>query len=61
MNTESHVLKINDRVEGGQRGTEDYDTGRVDAIDGDNVTVSWDSLVVTTQHINTLRRLKEVG
>jgi len=40
-------LKIDDRVEGG-RG-EDHDTGRVVAIDGDQITVAWDSLVVTTQ------------
>lgn len=50
-------LKINDRVEGGQHGTEDYDTGRVVAIDGgDQVTVAWDSLVETTQHKALLKR-----
>ncbi len=42
-------LKIGDRVEAGKNGTEDYDCGRVDIINDDGVTVSWDSLIVTTQ------------
>jgi hypothetical protein len=41
-------LKIDDRVQGGQI-PDDYDTGRVVAIDGEQVTVAWDSLVETTQ------------
>ena len=36
------------RVEGGEG--EDHDTGRIAEIDGDQVTVAWDSEVVTTQH-----------
>jgi len=44
-----------DRVEGGEIGTEDYDTGRVVDVDGDQVEVSWDSGVVTWQHVSTLR------
>lgn len=40
-------LKVGQRVEGGCG--EDHDTGRVQAIDGDQVTVAWDSGVVTTQ------------
>ena len=33
---------------------EDYDTGRVDAIDGDMAIVSWDSLVVTRTPVKFL-------
>ena len=51
----SDRFHINDRVEGGIRGTEDHDTGRVTAVDGDQVTVSWDSLVETTQRSDWLR------
>lgn len=48
--------KENDRVEGGTRGTDDWDTGRVSGVNGDRVTVAWDSLVETTQHADLLRR-----
>lgn len=52
-------LKVGDRVEGGKKGTEDYDRGRVDIIHPDGqVTVSWDSLVVTTQPADLLRKIK---
>lgn len=40
---EINVLAVGDRVEAGEVGTEDYDTGVVLEIDGDWVTVGWDS------------------
>lgn len=49
------ALKINDRVCGGNPGTEDYDVGRVAAIVNDQVTVAWNSLVQTTQPAELLR------
>jgi hypothetical protein len=39
-----------DMVVGGTPGSEDYDTGRVVEVDGDQVTVAWDSGVRTEQH-----------
>lgn len=51
----SMALRVDDRVCGGQTA-EDYDTGTVLAIDGDAVTVSWDSGVRTTQPASLLRR-----
>lgn len=48
-------FEIGDRVEGGRPGTEDYDAGEVIAVDGDQVTVAWDSLVQTTQSESRLR------
>lgn len=51
------TLTVGDRVESGTPGTDDYDTGIVDRIDGDQVTVRWDSLVVTTQRADGLRKL----
>ena len=56
-NEMTHELNLGDRVEGGTAGTEDYDSGRVDKIDGDQVTVSWDSLAVTTQHESVLTKI----
>lgn len=45
-----------DRVEGGEPGTEDHDTGRVVEVAGDQVTVAWDgSLETTTQRASALR------
>jgi len=41
-------FNVGDRVEGGKYGTEDYDTGRVVAVDVDTVTVGWDTGVQTT-------------
>jgi len=43
------TFRIGDLVEGGAPGTEDYDRGRVIDIDGDEVTVAWQSGVRTTQ------------
>lgn len=51
---ETSEIKIDMRVEGGDTA-EDYDTGRVIGIDGDQVTVAWDSLVTTTQPAELLR------
>lgn len=53
-----HDLSVDDRVEGGERGTEDHDTGRVTAVHVDGqVTVAWDSQVQTTQSAELLRRI----
>lgn len=49
------IVQVGDMVEGGNEGTEDHDTGRVVAIDGDQVTVAWDSGVRTTQPARLLR------
>lgn len=45
-------LQINDIVKAGIG--EDRDTGRVDAIAGNQVTVAWDSGVRTTQSVESL-------
>ena len=45
---------IGARVEAGDT-EEDHDTGRVVAIEGDQVTVAWDSGTRTTQHFSLLR------
>lgn len=45
-------FRIGDHVEGGHG--EDRDSGVVSAVDGDQVTVRWDSQVVTTQHFSVL-------
>ena len=42
-----HEWEIGDRVQGGEIPA-DHDTGRVIAIDGDRITVGWDSGVITT-------------
>lgn len=47
-------IRINDRVEGGEIAA-DYDTGRVLDIEGEQVTVAWDSGVRTTQPMSLLR------
>lgn len=45
-----------DLVEAGEPGTEDYDTGRVVAVAGDQVTVAWrGACVQTTQRAEGLR------
>lgn len=45
-----------DLVEAGEPGTEDYDTGRVVAVSGDQVTVAWrGACVQTTQRAEGLR------
>jgi len=45
---------IGQRVEGGEV-FEDYDVGAVVAVEGDQVTVRWDSGPVTRQHARVLR------
>lgn len=50
-------LSVDDRVEGGQPGTEDYDTGRVLDIEGDKADVGWDSGVRTWTPIEDLTAL----
>ena len=47
-------LTVGSRVEGGDNA-EDYDTGRVTHIAGDEITVSWDSGTRTTQPSSILR------
>lgn len=42
-------LKVGQRITCG--AGEDRDSGIIDVIDGDAVTVRWDSLVVTTQSV----------
>jgi hypothetical protein len=55
---ESELLPaVGSRVCGGAPGTEDYDEGRVTEVDGDQVTVAWDSQVTTTQRADALRPL----
>lgn len=54
----SRPLEVGDRVEGGKRGTADYDTGRVVEIDGDRVRVAWDTLTMIWHERSELRRLK---
>ncbi len=57
MNTE---MAVGDRVEAGET-PDDRDAGEVIAIDGDQATVAWDSLVTTTQHVSLLRPEREGG
>lgn len=47
-----------DRVCAGAPGTQDYDTGRVIALNGDVATVAWDSLVRTVVPVSDLRRIR---
>lgn len=54
----SHRFKIDDRVEGGKRGTDDHDTGRVVEIDGDRVRVAWDSQVIVWHERSELRWIR---
>lgn len=50
-------INVNDRIECGEVGTDDYDTGSVTSIENGQVTVAWDSLVATTQSIDLLKRI----
>lgn len=52
MNATTANFVIGQQITAGQG--DDRDTGRVDAINGDTVTVAWDSGVVTTQPAETL-------
>lgn len=50
-------VSVGDEVEAGQRGTEDWDLGKVVAIQGNVVTVAWEgSETRTTQDAELLRR-----
>ena len=51
-----HTISVGMKVEGGST-VEDYDAGRVVDVDGDDVTVAWDSGVRTTQRAAALRPL----
>jgi hypothetical protein len=51
--TTSSEFEVGDRVEGGEG--DDHDTGRVIEIDGDEITVAWDSGVRTTQPADLLK------
>lgn len=48
------VSRVGALVEGGDNA-DDYDTGRVVHVAGDEITVSWDSGVRTTQPSSILR------
>jgi hypothetical protein len=50
------VLSVDDRVEGGDT-EQDRDTGTVGAIDGNQITVLWDSQVKTAQRADLLRKI----
>lgn len=50
----THGFGVGDRVEAGDT-PEDYDTGTVVDVEGDRITVAWDSLVQTTQGAAGLR------
>ena len=50
-------LQAGDRVCSGTG--DDYDEGIIDRIDGDQAVVRWNSLVVTTQPLDMLRRLDD--
>ena len=52
---EREPLRVGDAVEGGHG--EDYDTGRIESIDGDTAFVAWDSGVKTPAGVKMLRRL----
>jgi len=48
-------ITIGQRVEAGREGTEDYDSGKVIDIDGDTLTVAWDSGVRTQIDVAEVR------
>ncbi len=52
-------IKEEDRVEAGEPGTEDYDTGRVISIEGAVATVAWSSGVRTPIPMAALRLVEE--
>lgn len=49
---------VGDMVESGKPGTEDYDTGRILSISGDDAEVGWDSGVKTTILLSDLSAVK---
>ena len=52
---EATDFKVGDRVEGGKG--EDYDTGRIESIEGAVVIVAWDSGVKTPASLSSLRKI----
>jgi outer membrane protein assembly factor BamB len=44
-----------DRVEGGRPYSDEYDQGHVVSVDGDQVTVAWESGASTTQRLESIR------
>lgn len=54
----SSEIKVGTRVEGGRKGTEDYDRGIVHKIRGDEAFVGWESGVSTWSPIDTLRPIR---
>lgn len=54
---DAEEIAVGDRVEGGEPGTADYDTGRVDEITEMVATVAWDSGIVTPAPIYMLRKI----
>lgn len=53
--TNEYEIEVGDRVEAGEG--DDYDTGRVESIDGDVAFVAWDSGVKTRANLSALRPL----
>lgn len=49
------VFEVGQRVQGGAAGSDDHDAGVVSDVDGEQVTVAWDSGVRTTQRAEVLR------
>lgn len=49
----TNPIEVGDRVEAGDG--DDYDTGRVERIDGDSAIVAWDSGVKTPMDLTALR------
>ncbi len=54
-----YIPKVGDRVEAGEPGTEDEDTGRVMSVDrkAKIAMVAWESLVVTPAPFDILRKI----
>jgi hypothetical protein len=54
-----YTPKPGDRVEGGKKGTKDYDKGRVSSVDRKTkiAMVAWDSLVITPAPFDILRKI----
>ena len=51
----TNEITIGQRIEAGREGTEDYDSGKVIDIDGDTLTVAWDSGVRTKIDVAEVR------
>ena len=53
--TQTKIFQVGQIVEAGMPGTEDYDTGRILAINGDTAEVGWNSGVRTEIALSDLR------